>query len=191
MNQCHLRGEARNRGVSAALSTPPTAPKAATPMEPAYVHLKPPLIQFVLGWPKYRKIPAPVTVRIVSWQSKSWVLFKVLFFFPWAKALTSNLKKDLKVVVIHGDLWSFPREFQAPGLSSHNSQEMQLKISHRLLIQRVRVGRAGESPVSPREAQDSYGHYPKSFPKPGDVSENTVVLSWHYRPRSMIYYAIA
>lgn len=115
---------------------------------------------------------------------------KHYFFFPWAKTLTSNLKKDLKVVVIHGDLWPFPREFRAPGLSSHNSQEMQLKISHRLLIQPVGVGHAGESPVSPREEQDSYGRYSKSLPKPGDVSENAVVLSWHYQPRSMIYYSI-
>lgn len=54
--------------------------------------------------------------------------------------MTSNFKGDLKAFVIHGDLWLFPREFQKPGLSSHNSQEMQLKVSHRFLLRHVRTG---------------------------------------------------
>lgn len=53
--------------------------------------------------------------------------------------MTSNFKGDLKVVVIHGDLWMFPREFQKPGLSSHSSQEMQLEASRRLLLRRVQT----------------------------------------------------
>lgn len=52
------------------------------------------------------------------------------------------------MVVIHEDLWMSPREFQKPVLSSHNFQEMQLKVSHRLLVQRVSTGSVGQSPGS-------------------------------------------
>ena len=90
--------------------------------------------------------------------------------------MTSNLKEDLKMVVIHGDLWTFPKEFQKPGLSSHNSQEMQLKVSHRLLLQHVRTGSAGQSPSSLRpsacEGQDPYRCHPRLRPGPGAFCEN-------------------
>lgn len=90
--------------------------------------------------------------------------------------MTSNLKGDLKMVVIHGDLWMFPMEFQKPGLSSHNSQEMQLKVSHRLLLQHVRTSSVGQPPgslcPSACEGQDPYGCYPRLHPKPGDLCEN-------------------
>lgn len=89
--------------------------------------------------------------------------------------MTSNLKGNLKAVVIHGDLWTFPREFQKPGLSSHNSQEMQLKVSHRLLLHHVRTSGAGQSPSSLHPSackrQDPYGCYPRLRPKPGDLCE--------------------
>lgn len=85
--------------------------------------------------------------------------------------MTSNLKGDLRMVVIHGDLWMFLREFQKPGLSSHNSQEMQLKVSHRSLVQRVWTGSAGQSPGN---------LYPKEQ-SPGSLHPSTCVGQNLYR----------
>lgn len=80
------------------------------------------------------------------------------------------------MVVIHGDLWTFPREFQKPGLSSHNSQEMQLTVSHRSLLQHVWAGSAGQSPGSLHPSAckglDLYWCYPRLRPKPGHLCEN-------------------
>lgn len=75
------------------------------------------------------------------------------------------------MVVIQGDLWMFPREFQKPGLSSHNSQETQLKVSHRSLVQRVWTGRAGQSPDSLRLKEKS----------PSSLHPNTCVGQNPYR----------
>lgn len=83
--------------------------------------------------------------------------------------MTSNLKGDFKMVVIHGDLWMSPREFQKPGLSSHNSQETQLKVSHRSLVQRVWTGSAGQSPGSLYSKEQS----------PGSLHPNTCMVLSH------------
>lgn len=53
---------------------------------------------------------------------------------------------------MHGDLWIFHREFQAPGLSSHNSQERQLEIP-----QVINLATMQEGDLLAREVQDSYG----------------------------------
>lgn len=89
--------------------------------------------------------------------------------------MASNLKGDLKMVVIHGDLWTFPREFQKPGLSSHNSQEMRLKVSYKSLLQHVWTSSAGQSPGSLHpsacEGQDPYRCYPRLHPKKVDLCD--------------------
>lgn len=156
----------KSRDGSAALNTPPT-PNAEMPIEPTHPHLKPSSDPICLGLAQMQKNTG--TCQSLSGcfclQANSWVLFKTLIFFFLTKPVTSNLKGDFKMVVIHGDLWTSPREFQKPGLSSHNSQEMQLKVSHWSLVQRVWTGSAGQSPGSLHPntcvGQNPYRCYPR------------------------------